>query len=46
MISGMSQRDLAKKCNLHYSTIQDYESGKLRNENTLNVIYNAIGYYI
>lgn len=44
MISGLSQRQLAKKCNLHQSTIKDYEEGKLSNEDTLKNIYSNIGY--
>lgn len=44
IIAGLSQRDLAKKTNLHQSTIQDYEKGKLRNPDTLKIIYAAIGY--
>lgn len=44
MISGLSQRQLAKKCGLHYSTIKDYENDKIANPNTLEIIYKAINY--
>lgn len=43
-IEGLSRMDLARKCNLHKSTIQDYENGKLSNPETLEIIYRAIGY--
>lgn len=42
--SGMSQRDLAKKCNLHNSTIRDYENNVIRNPETLKIIYEYLGY--
>lgn len=44
LISGMSQRDLAKKCNLHNSTVRDYENNIIRNPETLKIIYKSIGY--
>jgi len=44
MISGLTQKQLAGKCNLHSSTIKDYEDGNLRNPDTLKTIYAAIGY--
>lgn len=44
MISGLSQMDLARKCNLHKSTTKDYENNKLSNLETLEIIYRAIGY--
>lgn len=44
MISGLSIIDIAKKCNLHKSTVKDYENGKLSNQETLEIIYRAIGY--
>ncbi|MDR7856282.1 helix-turn-helix transcriptional regulator [Tissierella sp.] len=44
MISGLSQRQLAKKCNLHFSTIKDYENGKIKHPDTLKIIYKGIGY--
>lgn len=44
MISGFSQRYLAKICGLHYSTIQNYESGRISNPDTLKIIYKEIGY--
>ncbi|MCF6466327.1 helix-turn-helix domain-containing protein [Clostridium sp. Cult2] len=44
MNSGLSQRQLAKKCGLHQSTIKDYESNKISNPDTLKIIYNKIGY--
>lgn len=44
MISGLSQKQLAEKCNLHPSTIKDYEDNKIRSKDTLKIIYNAIGY--
>lgn len=44
MISGLSQRQLAEKCNLHPSTIKDYEDNKIRNKSTLKIIYTKIGY--
>lgn len=44
MIAGMSQRDLAKKCNLHNSTVRDYENNIIRNPDTLKIIYEYIGY--
>ncbi|MEW8973489.1 MAG: helix-turn-helix transcriptional regulator [Tissierellaceae bacterium] len=44
MIRGLTQRDLAKRCNLHYSTIQDYEKNRLSNSDTLQIIYKEIGY--
>lgn len=46
MIAGLSQRQLAQKCNIHYSTIQDYEKDRISNPDTLKVIYNAIGYNV
>lgn len=45
MIAGLSQRQLAKKCGLHYSTIKDYEADKILNPDTLEIIYKAIDYY-
>lgn len=37
---GMTQEDLAKKCNLHKSTIKDYEDNRIKNETeTLKKIY-------
>lgn len=44
MISGLSQRQLAQKCNLHPSTIKDYEDNKIKNKSTLKIIYNKVGY--
>lgn len=44
MINGMSQRDLAKKCNLHNSTIRDYENNIISNPEKLKIIYEYIGY--
>lgn len=44
LISGMSQRDLAKKCNLHNITIKDYKNNVIRNPETLKIIYEYIGY--
>lgn len=44
MILGLSQRQLAKKCNLNYSTITDYENGRLSNPDTLKIIYKNIEY--
>ncbi len=44
MIAGLSQRQLAKKCGLHDSTIQDYENDKLNKKTTIQVIYESIGY--
>lgn len=44
MIKGLSQRQLAKKCNLHQSTIKDYEKGKISNPDTLKIIYKNIDY--
>lgn len=44
IISGLSQNSLAKKCNIHPATIQDYENGKLSNPDILKVIYKQIGY--
>ena len=46
MISGLSQANLAEKCNLHKSTIKDYEDGKIRYPETLKIIYKEIGYII
>lgn len=43
-ISGLTQRELAKKCNFHQSTIKDYESNRISNADTLNIIYSKIGY--
>ncbi|WMM26633.1 helix-turn-helix transcriptional regulator [Tissierella sp. MB52-C2] len=44
MILGLSQEQLAKKCSLHKSTIQDYENNILSNPDTLKIIYTKIGY--
>ena len=44
MMAGLSQRQLAKKCGLHYSTIKDYENDKISNPDTLKIIYNQISY--
>ena len=39
---GLSLRDLADLCNLHQTTIKDYEDGKLRNEDTYNYIMKIL----
>lgn len=44
MISGLSQRQLADKCNIHQSTMFDYENGYIKNTDTLEIIYKEIGY--
>lgn len=43
MIAGLSQRQLAKLCGLHQSTIRDYENGKIANPDTLKVIFKQLG---
>lgn len=43
MKKGLSQRKLAKMCNLHYSTIKDYEDGRISKHQTLEKIYLILG---
>jgi transcriptional regulator with XRE-family HTH domain len=45
LIKGLSQEELAHICNLHKSTIKDYEDGNIKgNSETLKLIYAAIDY--
>lgn len=45
LLSELSQRDLAKLCNLHQSTIKDYEDNKIKdNSKTLKKIFNTINH--
>lgn len=45
MIAGLSQRQLAKKCGLHNTTIRDYENGRLFIKDTIGKIYTVLGYH-
>ncbi|SKC90395.1 helix-turn-helix domain-containing protein [Maledivibacter halophilus] len=45
LMNGLSQEDLAEKCDLNKSTIKDYENGKIKgNPETIKKIYKIIGY--
>lgn len=45
LLKGLSQEELARICNLHKSTIKDYEDDKIKgNSETLKLIYEAIDY--
>ena len=44
LMKGLSQRALAKLCNLHQSTIKDYENNKISNPETLEIIFLNIAY--
>ncbi|QZY56737.1 helix-turn-helix domain-containing protein [Crassaminicella profunda] len=46
LLKGLSQRELAKLCNLNQSTIKDYEANRIKgfNNKTLGKIYKSIGY--
>ena len=44
MIKGMSQRALAKLCNLNQATIKDYENNRISKTETLEIIYKNIDY--
>ncbi|WP_330685003.1 helix-turn-helix domain-containing protein [Anaerosolibacter sp.] len=46
LLKGLSQHELAKLCNLHQSTIKDYEDGRIKccNGPTLEAVYKALDY--
>lgn len=45
LAKGLTQRELAKICNLHQSTIKDYEDDKIKgNTKTLDLIFKTIDY--
>lgn len=44
MMKGLSQRALAKLCNINQSTIKDYENNKIAKPSILETIYKNIDY--